>query len=57
MIGPPKVAAEIVTVNRRNWDAIAIVEPIVRVSDGVANEIISAAMELVRARARDHIDH
>ena len=50
-------ATIIVAAQRRNGISIAVCEPVVCIEAIVAQELVHAAVKLVRAGARDHIDH
>src|SRR5580765_123773 len=50
---PPKV----VPLERRDWVAELVREPVIRVHYGIAEKLVNAAMELIAARARDNVYH
>jgi hypothetical protein len=47
----------IVAAQRRNGISISVGEPVVRIEAIVAEELVNAAVKLVRTGAGDHIDH
>jgi hypothetical protein len=56
-MGPLTVPPKLLAVHGGNGDSVQVVEPVVGVGDGVADEVVSAAVEGVRSGAGDHVDH
>src|SRR5437879_2568380 len=54
---PANGAAEVVPAHGSEFDAGLVIEEVIGVELVVAQEIISAAMELVRTRAGDNVNH